>query len=524
MQVSVMGTNGMKYTRNALSKNVLNLAEWFGYNEILYREPLVLDHLQFKFKLGPEAYLCLILEKDKNENLALCLSRNSNFPSRWARVLSGGAFTKIEYLPDINLGGGWYQAHLQFEGNQIKLGIGKNVSLNMPSIDDSSTTREPKMFGFRNGFNPVYIDDVRGVSVDGKKIFDNFRQSWKSTEVLVMLLLSLIVLVILTVFAYRLAENYFKTRMFYILLVELLFLFFGLVYYAVDFCWWSNKYQLEGTKPPGAMASGFVDLVERARISLFNIEMIPFEQESWEFKKYFEKYFMAAKRDQYGFGVKVVMFSERNSKGYELLSDEEILRYQEKKGEDFRVAFVGTSQTAGAGAELIEDTFVNRFYKHLKNSLPSHIQHTLEVWNFAIAGSDSTQLIKRYENSLKVIKPDFLFINLSNNDLDTHELMKNIAKLDAIARECGAKIFFVLEAHTYEENRPMKNLRHSFITHYSQQNHIPVFDLHGYLGSTDIRNSGFLWWDYLHLTSWGQEQTAKWLFEHSWPFINEKKM
>jgi hypothetical protein len=39
----------------------------------------------------------------------------------------------------------------------------------------------------------------------------------------------------------------------------------------------------------------------------------------------------------------------------------------------------------------------------------------------------------------------------------------------------------------------------------------PVFDLYSYLNSDDVYDSGFLWWDSVHLSSYGQDLAAQWL-------------
>ena len=45
----------------------------------------------------------------------------------------------------------------------------------------------------------------------------------------------------------------------------------------------------------------------------------------------------------------------------------------------------------------------------------------------------------------------------------------------------------------------------------STQYHVPLLDLNGYLTSDGVYDSGFLWWDLVHLTSYGQELAAEFI-------------
>ena len=40
---------------------------------------------------------------------------------------------------------------------------------------------------------------------------------------------------------------------------------------------------------------------------------------------------------------------------------------------------------------------------------------------------------------------------------------------------------------------------------------VPVLDLHGHLSAPEVVDSGFLWWDYVHLSSYGHRRAAEWL-------------
>jgi lysophospholipase L1-like esterase len=48
---------------------------------------------------------------------------------------------------------------------------------------------------------------------------------------------------------------------------------------------------------------------------------------------------------------------------------------------------------------------------------------------------------------------------------------------------------------------------------------VEVHDLHAHLGSDEIRDAGFLWWDFVHATSLGQLEIADWLAPRLEPVV-----
>ena len=69
----------------------------------------------------------------------------------------------------------------------------------------------------------------------------------------------------------------------------------------------------------------------------------------------------------------------------------------------------------------------------------------------------------------------------------------------------GIKTIFVLEANSIEFT-PGDLRLHPIMRQVGLEKNIPVLDLHGYLALNFDR--GFLWWDFVHLTSFGQNLAA----------------
>ncbi len=188
-----------------------------------------------------------------------------------------------------------------------------------------------------------------------------------------------------------------------------------------------------------------------------------------------------------------------------------------------RVLFIGTSQTWGAGARDETETFVNRFEEKLNST--AGLKRHFECVNAGICGSHILKLLNLYKNALLVLEPQVVVIILSNNDNDPTEFSNALRSFADLNISKGVKTVFVLEANSIERAEGELGL-HKFMRQVGKEKGIPVLDLHGYLAQN--YDKGFLWWDSVHLTSFGQKLTADFLFENisremHFPVLNEKR-
>ncbi len=106
-----------------------------------------------------------------------------------------------------------------------------------------------------------------------------------------------------------------------------------------------------------------------------------------------------------------------------------------------------------------------------------------------------------------------MVINLSNNDGRSPQnfaaAMTGFLDFNAAA---GIKTILLEEANS-SEMAPGKNLfaNHQVLRQLGEKYGVPVLPLHGFLSESASLGNGWLWWDQVHLTSYGQEVTAGWL-------------
>jgi len=57
MEMGVMGADEFLLTRTLLAQNLLNLGSYHGYQEVIYRQPVTLGQIEFRFQVEDGSYL-----------------------------------------------------------------------------------------------------------------------------------------------------------------------------------------------------------------------------------------------------------------------------------------------------------------------------------------------------------------------------------------------------------------------------------------------------------------------------------
>ena len=169
------------------------------------------------------------------------------------------------------------------------------------------------------------------------------------------------------------------------------------------------------------------------------------------------------------------------------------------------IVLLGTSQTWGAGADTPDDTLHAQLHKRLLQMGRSD----LLLVNASIRGSRSDELFDRYYKRVSAFKPELVIVNLSCNDLALAgpDFERNLTRLALFNRSEGAKTIFVLEPAQISLESTAKIMRR-----VAKRFAIPCLDLHGYLADpAQSVDSGYLWWDVIHLTSHGQRLAAEFI-------------
>jgi lysophospholipase L1-like esterase len=508
MQMYVMGAQDFMTTRNALFRDQLHLGEWHGFNELSINELVEPAAIEYRFRLSRGAYIYFIFNRNASGHYGIRLSRNAKFPSMFYRADRLNKFvsrTALDLTPS-RLGDGWHNLVLSFGSGQVIANLDGTALASMPVKIEGA-----QIVGLRGGFLPADLDSVRMTGNDGRTIlydlFSNRRHYWTILAAVAVISLLVIGLSAIPLLRRHSPKEFqlgvFRCLMGLAVAITVLSLLFGF-----DYFFWSSRYLHVGFLPGGARPYRIAVQIETLRTRLFSyptpgqaLNAFPLDKEVRESITRWD-------------GGRPIIFSDimRHTREHpivpEFLSDGQVHALLPKSDRTIRVAFLGTSQTYGAGAERISETFVARCHDLLAQALGDI---SVETYNFSISGSDSTELLGKYAESWRFAQPDLLVINLSTNDRYADTLTANLRTLVHQTRAAGGRVAFLLEPNAAEVDRPSLQRKHSSIQRLGQELRVPVWDLDGYLSSDPVYDSGMMWWDKVHLTSYGHGVVAEWL-------------
>jgi lysophospholipase L1-like esterase len=182
--------------------------------------------------------------------------------------------------------------------------------------------------------------------------------------------------------------------------------------------------------------------------------------------------------------------------------------FRDYKTENFQILFLGSSQTWGTGAAAKADVIPARFESKLRASVGGR---KIFVHSAAVPGHrswDQSDFLQLFEMK----PPQMVIFNMSYNDeLGADVFEENVRKIADFCKNNGTQLVLVQEAfHQYEfATKPLEN--HLVLERLGSELGVPVLGLHAHFKSK--QNMGFIWWDNVHLTSFGMSLAADFLTE-----------
>jgi lysophospholipase L1-like esterase len=516
MQMEVMGAPQFMKTRNALFRNQLHLGEWHGFNEVSLKERVEPAAIEYRFRLSRGAYIYFIFDRSPSRHSGIRLSRNVKFPSMFYQADRLNKFvsrTALDLTPS-GLSDGWHNLVLSFGSGQVIANLDGAALASMPVKSEG-----PQIIGLRGGSLPADVDSVRITGKDGRMLLDdsfsNRRHYW--TILAAVAVVSFVVIGLTTVPVLRRHSPYeFKLAVFRCLMglgvaIMVLSLLFGF-----DYFFWSSRYLYKDYLPGGAHAFAVNVQIEALRQKLFlypkGVNAFPLDKElSAAITRWDGDHRLDGGRFHRGKPIifrEIVRYTREHPMVPEFLDEGQVRGLPPKSDRTIRVAFLGTSQTYGAGAERISETFVARCHGLLAQALGDI---SVETYNFSISGSNSTELLRKYAESWRFARPDLLLINLSTNDEKIDTLTANLPTLTQQTRATGGRVVFLLEPNAAEVDHRYLQRKHSAVQRLGQELGVPVWNLDRYMSSDPVYDSGMMWWDFVHLTSYGHGVVAEWL-------------
>ena len=469
MQRTPTATVECQNSRNLLVRNHLNPAAWHGHQELLFSRVVDLERARFSYRLTPKAYLVVEWRKTVDGFTGLRLSRNPDFPSLIFRADREGRFLEQRPL-DTPQDRSWHRCLVRAGAAQID---------DQPEVAAPEVAPGPGLFGLRGSLQPSQVDDLE-LWEGGQRIlvdrFDNAANYGRMALAMGLVLLGGTVGVLV------LAR---RDRLLWAFLANLATGLALLVFWAVDYLWYSPLYSYYEPSE---------DVRRRVVQALWGrIDPIPPPD-----LQTVPRFLQIPQGPRPSYTCLQLHLPDGTST---VINDtpEEIETYRNQHPKPAQtVLFLGTSQTWGEGAALLEDGMTWRAAALLPG---------VEVVNAARQGSNSPELAQRYENYLNRFQPDLIVVNLGHND--GREMLEG--GLERIA-SWKVPLLFVLEGNSPEnppEARPFLNQKHAVMRSVAQKHGIPLIDLHEHLRGQ--ANTGLLWWDFVHPTSYGHRLAGEFL-------------
>jgi lysophospholipase L1-like esterase len=459
LEKGVQGAYSFFLGRQALTKGRLNLGAWFGFQEVLYKDALHVDDFDFDFWLEPNAYLSVIFNKSEEGFSGVRFSVNNRFESTYFVASDVGGFLERKRLGRLGMEPRrWHHARLRFDTGAFSIFL---------DDEEIGSFREEigheQGVGFRGGFHDALVDNVVIRQNRRVVLHESFSNRKNASRITAFFLIPVVALNALVFLLVRFALGATgKNAGFYLVMLNMVLIVIGGLVFGYQYLTGSYYPRLDE-----------------------NLE----------------------KREQYW----------QNASAAAVIKDIR-KRYGRTAAENTRrVLFMGTSQTWGAGASEQAATFVEVLEKKLNENATRGIR--LECMNTGISGLKSFQLLKLYRREWIEFEPRVIVAIVGNNDRRMDRLQSSLEKMIELSAEAGIQPVLVLEANSAERGNRFLSAKHRVMRRVGRSYGVPVIDMHAYLGSR--YDDGFLWWDYVHLTDFGQQLMAEKLYEELAPIVGE---
>jgi len=426
----------------------LDLGAWYGHQTVRHRRTFSPGEIILRFRLEDDAYLCLLVDEGSGDELALRLSSHAAFPNAVLRVDAEGRFThqtRLDGFPGV-LTAGRHTLRLVAEEDTFQ------VLLNDGAVGRVERRGEDAVrMGFRGSEQGAYVQWLAGVDSGGeRRIHAPFHLKYTLIPA-ALRIWAILIGVLMAPLGVAMWHRTMAPVAARIILGLTFFACCGVLVFTPYFCVIGAQWRWNQSLAPPP--EGEYAVYERRR------DMV---QESIDEK------------------VDIP-----------------------KPPDVIRILFVGGSQTYGVGVNHLDHRFVTRTMALLNRESTGPI----ECINAGVPGARSWELFPTYRDRWIAYEPDLAVLNLSFNDADgVHGLEEMLEAVIALNAAQGVKTVLMKEPTSMQYvDAPLPG--HAVIDQVGKRRQVPVIDLAEYLAERE--DTGFLWWDAVHLTSYGHSVVAE---------------
>ncbi len=450
---AVMAADAFFITRRALPYGRLDLGTWHGHHEIVSKKSFSAAEVEFKLFLKDDSYLAFQYNRNGESYDALIFSSNKMITSKYITATDSARFIKNEEL----------SLPLQINAwNDVKLEFGKLVTsfyLNGKFIKALQPASRNQSFGVKGPpHSGTLVDNIVITQADGTTWIEDFQNSRNEKKIFFKILIGIFSFVLIT--SYFLRNS--KTKPHQLTLILSIIFLIALLFNKADEHYFAHYY-LKTDTPLSFLQKDVKDELRafshKSKSVNINKEFIYSNLKTNYFKK----------------------------------------KYQKK----YKILFLGSSQTWGAGAQYEGDTISEKFKLYLKEKIPGQ---SFEVFNGAVSGQITKNLFEHF-SLFSENYPELVILNMSFNDNPNLEVFEDyLRRFIDLSREKNFKLVLVPEAF-FDMSQTTLILGQNLVASVAKEQKIEYVLVHDYLQAKV--NTGFLWWDVVHLSSYGQDLLSR---------------
>ncbi len=506
-----MGTMGFIEQRQVFAGNQLNLSEWHGFNELILNRIIPVQEIKFNVKFEPASYVWIYFLQDKNARYGFRLSQNQLIPSGFFKLDYNGRILMRDEMVFTFSQESWEHVSIKILSNEVQLTAG-GMFYHFQKPDSFSS-----ILSFKTGIHQALLDDVAILDQTGQIIFQDSFAPKQDFRILILSFGLIMVLTVGIALVFYLKQKGFRwENLIPFAALQISGLVILLSFTLFDFYVWSHRYYIDLAPMEKRVSHPRENKLEawrRNSIALFESNFFP-QKEELKIEPVISQMYVRTVRKKPLFRDDEIFWYSKDQPVKIIYRPFVKLEMQRPKK---LIAFMGTSQTWGEGANTRESSFLAQAIQNLKLKSGGDIAGI----NFSLQGKVSRTLLLEYKKILEVLRPDVLVVNLGWNDGANDDFKKSLIDIAELNQSLKIKTVFSHEAITNEVPTFYATNNHSIMTLVGQTYSIPIFKFYDYMSSNANKDSGLLWWDVIHMNQHGHDLAAKFFSEQLNALINE---
>jgi len=522
-----------RFTRTSVSvaRNRLDLGAYFGYQQLEFHRALPVDELALSFQATPGGQLAVFTHHDADGAEGIILRTPSAGVGGGFEADGEGGFTRFDALSGLVVSpDAWHRLELEFLGDELR------VVLDGDSLEPLAlTARSERVVGVRNAHHTVYVDDVqiRGPFAEGT-IYDGFHGSqgqWGASLLAAGLALAggLLLHMTLGAFAVRRRRAAWLTAPLYLGAFAVLLAWMGALPLAVKS---GPPITNQLTQHIPSIMAGFG--VGYALLAAGCVLLLVFvgQRERWLDRPEIQ---LAALGLVLALSVMpavleqlVFLSATYPPEEFEAGRGENCVKLDTQghlaiiaqhhppqlPANTQRIVFLGGSTTWGAGASSEAATWVGRIEAALaQRQPPGGVRY--ESVNAGVSGRGSNMLVPWFRNDGVRLEPFLVVASMGVNDTDAASYGLQLRQLALLCAERRISLIFSLEPGARGWAPVELDRMHQIMRGVADEHGLPLVDATAMVDQEWV--GGFLWWDTVHMTDYGNHLYADAL----WPTILE---